>query len=130
MYKYKKIKLSDGSTRDEHRLIMEKELGRKLSFNEVVHHIDGNRLNNKRENLELTSRSKHSSNHYLAGDLHKPQMTDLIREKLCRGKSCLSEEVAFRIKYGKEKSSFLMKEFNIDRSLITRIRSGKKWFFI
>lgn len=36
-----------------HRLIMEDVLGRYLDKEEVVHHIDGNRLNNFEENLEL-----------------------------------------------------------------------------
>ncbi len=36
-----------------HRLIMEDVLGRYLDKDEVVHHIDGNRLNNFEENLEL-----------------------------------------------------------------------------
>jgi hypothetical protein len=36
-----------------HRLIMEDVLGRYLTKEEVVHHIDGNRLNNFEENLEL-----------------------------------------------------------------------------
>lgn len=35
----------------EHILIIEKKLGRKLRKNEGVHHIDGNKKNNKPENL-------------------------------------------------------------------------------
>jgi hypothetical protein len=37
----------------EHRAVMERLLGRKLTKGEVVHHIDGDRLNNTPENLEL-----------------------------------------------------------------------------
>jgi len=37
----------------EHRLLMEKKLGRYLTENEVVHHIDGNTSNNALENLML-----------------------------------------------------------------------------
>lgn len=44
----------------EHRLVMEKFLGRKLTFDEVVHHKDGNGLNNDLSNLELMSRKEHS----------------------------------------------------------------------
>jgi hypothetical protein len=38
-----------------HRQVMEQHLGRKLRPNETVHHKDGNRANNKIENLELWS---------------------------------------------------------------------------
>ena len=37
----------------EHRLVLEKVLGRYLMPYEVVHHIDGNKLNNHPNNLEL-----------------------------------------------------------------------------
>lgn len=42
---------------------METKLGRKLSKEEVVHHIDGNKTNNSLDNLQLMTRSEHSSHH-------------------------------------------------------------------
>lgn len=69
-YRYRRIRLSPTKTRDEHRLVMEQHLGRKLTKQELVHHINGNTLDNRIDNLEITSRSRHAQEHIKKGELY------------------------------------------------------------
>ena len=48
----------------EHRLVMEKQLGRYLVKGEIVHHLDGNGHNNDISNLQLTTRKRHFQDHF------------------------------------------------------------------
>lgn len=52
----------------EHILVAEAVLGRFLTAHEVVHHKDGDKTNNKPENLEVMSRREHAGHHARAGD--------------------------------------------------------------
>ena len=43
----------------EHRLIMEKKIGRKLYKTEIVHHINGKKIDNKISNLIIMKKQEH-----------------------------------------------------------------------
>ena len=45
----------------EHRLVAEVKLGRYLSEQEIPHHINGNTLDNRPENIEVLTISEHNS---------------------------------------------------------------------
>lgn len=49
--------------RHEHRVVAEQKIGRKLLKNEVVHHINGDKLDNRPDNLIVITLSKHTAHH-------------------------------------------------------------------
>lgn len=59
---YKTIQVNKKQVR-LHRYLMEQCIGRSLSFNEIVHHKDGDIFNNDLSNLELITRAEHMRRH-------------------------------------------------------------------
>jgi hypothetical protein len=55
----------------EYRLIMELILGRYLTKDEVVHHINGDETDNRIENLQIMSQSEHINIHKKQGDMKR-----------------------------------------------------------
>lgn len=53
----------NGCINGVHRITMEKFLKRKLNKNEIVHHINGNKTDNRLENLEVMSSRDHMLKH-------------------------------------------------------------------
>lgn len=60
-------------TRMEHTVIAERILGRPLKKGEVVHHIDGDKMNNKNSNLLICENWYHRWLHNLMSYLYQKQ---------------------------------------------------------
>ena len=54
-----------------HRKIMEDHLGRKLTYNEVVHHLNHDKQDNRLENLVVLTRAEHIKIHNPVPDWKK-----------------------------------------------------------
>lgn len=57
----------------EHRLVIFEKIKRQLTFNDVVHHINGIRSDNRPDNLILLTRSSHNSHHKSEEALLRPR---------------------------------------------------------
>ena len=62
--RYRILKIN-GRKIAEHRYVMEQFLGRPLRTDEIVHHLNEDKLDNRLENLELTTAAEHGRHHML-----------------------------------------------------------------
>jgi hypothetical protein len=131
--KYKAIKVK-GKKYDEHRFLMEKYIGRKLTYNEVVHHKDENKSNNLIDNLEIISREEHSRLHMKGKKISEETIKKLrIGGIKSRSRAKLSEKDVFTIreliKKGESNKNIAIK-YSVDVKTIWNIKTRKTYFWL
>lgn len=132
---YKRIRVDRETTKDEHRLIMESFMGRRLKRKEIVHHKNGNPLDNRLDNLEVMSLEEHGRLHRIGQKPYQITMEGRLRLSDCnRGQNNpqakLTDKLVKYIKVGLGlgiRVSVLARELNIDDAYISQIKSGRRW---
>lgn len=120
---YKKIVLGsrrDGTRKvvDLHRYLMEQHLGRKLSRNEIVHHIDGDRNNNEISNLRVMTIWGHNKLHN-CGSTGKKGSDNIA----CK----LTEQQVIEIRAANGTNEDIGAAFGISDSQVARIKLRQSW---
>lgn len=131
--KYKKIKLKDGSTIDEHRLIWMEYYGG-IPDGYVVHHKDEDGFNNDINNLELMTRKEHARYHMKGKKLPKKHRNNIALSLMNNGnrKFFTDEEVREirRLKLEGLSNRKIAKIFNKGKDSINNIVNGKTYLDI
>ena len=125
-------KTISGKERPVHILLMEEILGRPLKENEVVHHINGDKRDNRPENLQVLDRRKHTSLHkqgVVVSGASLEKMRAAQAGKQSTQRKLTSEQVrdiAVRLTEGATLIE-LAREYGISRKSIAAIRDGKTY---
>lgn len=97
----------------EHRLVMEKILGRFLRHDELIHHINGNKTDNRERNLCIVTRAEHASMHHKKG----PEIIEAVLNLRSRGMSI--RRISTLVAIDRDTVSKILKEHNISTNRIT-----------
>jgi hypothetical protein len=147
-YKYLQKRIN-GKGKLLHRIVMEEFLGRELTSDEVVHHINKDTRDNRIDNLEIATRSAHAFCH-VSGRCHSEEskqkmsravkgrrLSEETKQKISNLKkgsknphAILNEGMVIIIKQALKKGirvADIAKVFCVSINVIFNIKSGRRW---
>lgn len=113
---YIKIYTENGKYRFEHDVIMEKIMGRPLSDNECVHHINHIKDDNRPENLLVIDKRNHAI-------MHQRELIENKKHHIAK----LTRQKVLQIRQSKESYKILADRFGVSKSAICSIKRGRTW---
>ena len=131
MSEYETVR-KDGKVRNVHDVLAEGILGRPLEENEVVHHVNGDKHDNREENLQVMDRAEHGRLHQ-SGVVRAPETLEKLRKvnsgRPSPGRKLGEEqvkEIARKLVAGVTLKE-LSEEFKVSNRTIMSIRDGKTY---
>lgn len=125
-------KTEGGRTRPAHDVLMEEILGRPLKKNEVVHHLNGEKRDNRPENLQVMDRGEHTRMHREGVSPNAETLEKLRRAKAGKinANRKVEKDVVAEIAEGLIRGKTiadLSRETNVRAHTIQAIRDGKRY---
>lgn len=110
-----------GKVKQEHRLVVERAIGRPLLTEEIVHHINHVKDDNRLENLQILSRSEHAKEH--AGDFRNLWPLRGSSSPLSK----LTEAAVRHIRTSQETDTALARAYGVTATAVGYARRGVTW---
>lgn len=129
---YIEIKTATG-WRFEHVVVMENCIGRAVGRDEVVHHINGIKTDNRIDNLQIMKSSEHTKHHHIGRKRVGAALQNIRSSLLARRSNKLTAESVAQAKHeyvnGKTQGE-IAKKLGVARVTVHRAIHGKSWRYI
>jgi HNH endonuclease len=116
----------------QHRLVMQQAINRPLLLAESVHHKNGNKLDNRLENLEVKGHGRHTAEHHI-GSKRTGSALDNIRMAFSRRQNTVMNKEKIKnalLLKGLVPQSQIAYQLGVSPMTISRLFNGKSWRFL